>query len=463
MIQKSLVTATLLKRKRTAFLKGSAFHRVVDPVTGLDTDKIKGLVHRHYGDKYKWWHRVTDKLISVPSPLRAAASLKLTSATKAIMEELAMVFTSTNGAWEEWLCVQVGCGKAHGVSFAKAAEHAASVMHCTERLKARSTMRQSKGKMNLLVVKKEFGMENQRMLEAWAGFDLRDDIRALNPGERQYTFKARPSGTRGKSPYENQQGMEGIREANFGVLVKEGPGGGGERTVKSKETVRTELGGVATARWALMAYVAMSEEWKAMVMASRTAEAVAAVAEVVRTYLRRHMSTCTGGWRGYKTASTWRYQALGAEKAESKTGWEVEQAKVCFNRKVMFKGKSPYENQQGMEGIREANFGVLMEEGPGGGERTVKSKETVRTEQGGVATARWALMAYVAMSEEWKAMVMASRTAEAVAAVAEVVRTYLRRHMSTCTGGWRGYKTASTWRYQALGAEKAGSWKSGAD
>ncbi|CAI5470727.1 unnamed protein product [Closterium sp. Yama58-4] len=62
MIWKSLVTATLLKRKRSAFLEGSAFHRVVDPITGSDTDKIKGLVYRHPGDKYKWWHRVTDKI-----------------------------------------------------------------------------------------------------------------------------------------------------------------------------------------------------------------------------------------------------------------------------------------------------------------------------------------------------------------------------------------------------------------
>ncbi|CAI5525270.1 unnamed protein product [Closterium sp. Naga37s-1] len=156
MIRKSLVTATLLKHKRTAFLEGSAFHRVVDPVTGSDTDKIKGLVYRHPGDKSLL--PLAIHLISVPSPLQEAASLKLTSATKAIMDDPAMVFTSTNGAREEWLCVQEGCEKAHGVSFAKAAEHAALVMHCTERLKAGSATRQSKGKMNLLAVKKEFGM-----------------------------------------------------------------------------------------------------------------------------------------------------------------------------------------------------------------------------------------------------------------------------------------------------------------
>ncbi|CAI5493332.1 unnamed protein product [Closterium sp. Naga37s-1] len=200
MVRKSLVTATLLKRKRTAFLEGVAFHRVVDPVTGSDTDKIKGLVFRHPGDKYKWWHKVSDKihgtdlLVSFPAltcsfcngmhmscfhddyvterqdiftrwnlPLERvhemnAASLKLTSATKAIMEDPAMVFTSTSGIREEWLCVQEGCEKAHGVSFAQAAEHAASVRHCTERLKAGSATRRSKGKLNLLAVRKEFGM-----------------------------------------------------------------------------------------------------------------------------------------------------------------------------------------------------------------------------------------------------------------------------------------------------------------
>ncbi|CAI5531162.1 unnamed protein product [Closterium sp. Naga37s-1] len=159
MVRKSLVTATLLKRKRTAFLEGSAFHRVVDPVTGSDTDKIKGLVFCHPGDK-QWWLRVDrqKRLTSVLLPFRAAASLKLTPATKAIMEDPAMVLTSTNGVREEWLCVQEGCEKAHGVTFAQAAEHAASVRHCTERLKAGSATRQSKGKLNLLAVGKAFGM-----------------------------------------------------------------------------------------------------------------------------------------------------------------------------------------------------------------------------------------------------------------------------------------------------------------
>ncbi|CAI7807290.1 unnamed protein product [Closterium sp. NIES-53] len=51
-VHESLVVAKLQKRGRSAFLQGAGFHRVVDPVLGLDTDKTRGLVLPHLGDKY---------------------------------------------------------------------------------------------------------------------------------------------------------------------------------------------------------------------------------------------------------------------------------------------------------------------------------------------------------------------------------------------------------------------------
>ncbi|CAI5988815.1 unnamed protein product [Closterium sp. NIES-64] len=131
-----------------------------------------------------------------------------------------------------------------------------------------------------------------------------------------------------------------------------------------------------------------------------------------------------GGSQRWKAAVEAFWESPYAELPEPKTSWEVEQAMVCFNRKVMFKGKSLYGNQQGTEEIGTASFGVLVEEGPGR-ERVVKSKETLRTELGGIVAARWALMAYAAMLEEWKTMVTASKSAEAVAAAADVVRSFL--------------------------------------
>ncbi|CAI5505060.1 unnamed protein product [Closterium sp. Naga37s-1] len=156
MIRKNPVTAMLLKRGRTSFLDGSAFHRVLDPVSGSDTDKIKGLVFRHPGDK--WSQQQTSRLTSVSFPPRAAASMKLSSAMKTLLADPAMAFISTGGVREEWLCAQEDCGKAHDTSFEKAVEHVQSVRHGTGLLKAGAATRLSKGKQNLAHVKKEFGL-----------------------------------------------------------------------------------------------------------------------------------------------------------------------------------------------------------------------------------------------------------------------------------------------------------------
>ncbi|CAI5505855.1 unnamed protein product [Closterium sp. Naga37s-1] len=155
MVRKNLVTALLMKRGRTAFREGSAFHRVLDPVSGSDTYKIRGLVYRHPGDK--WLQQRTSELISVPPPPRAAASLKLSAATKTMMADPAIALTSVGGVREEWTCVQEECGKAHDTNFEQAVEHAQSVRHCTGLLKAGAAMRQSRGEQCLADVWKEYG------------------------------------------------------------------------------------------------------------------------------------------------------------------------------------------------------------------------------------------------------------------------------------------------------------------
>ncbi|CAI5497744.1 unnamed protein product [Closterium sp. Naga37s-1] len=201
MVYEYLVTAVLEKRGRTPFLSGSAFHRVVDPVTGADTDKIRGLVKGHPGDKYRWWHLLTDSvhhrqlLVHFPSlscdfcngmhmtkfhddyvterqenigkwnltleRLHAinAASLPLDARVKKILRDPALVLISTGGSREDWLCVQEACGKVHGSSFSQALVHVKSVQHCTALLQGGSASRRSRGKMNLIPVRKEFGLQ----------------------------------------------------------------------------------------------------------------------------------------------------------------------------------------------------------------------------------------------------------------------------------------------------------------
>ncbi|CAI5529580.1 unnamed protein product [Closterium sp. Naga37s-1] len=122
MVYEYLVKTVLEKRGRTPFLSGAAFHRVVDPVTGADTDKIRDV-------------RV-----------------------KKILLDPAVVLVSTGGRREDWLCVQEACGKAHGSSFTQALAHVKSVQHCTAILQGDAASRKSRGKMNFLPIRKEFGL-----------------------------------------------------------------------------------------------------------------------------------------------------------------------------------------------------------------------------------------------------------------------------------------------------------------
>ncbi|CAI5507563.1 unnamed protein product [Closterium sp. Naga37s-1] len=46
LVRKMLTEVVLLKKGKPAFSKGVAFHRVQDPVTGIDTDKIRGAATR---------------------------------------------------------------------------------------------------------------------------------------------------------------------------------------------------------------------------------------------------------------------------------------------------------------------------------------------------------------------------------------------------------------------------------
>ncbi|CAI5953130.1 unnamed protein product [Closterium sp. NIES-64] len=229
MIKKNLVSALLLKRGRTAFREGLAFHRVLDPVSGSDTDKIKGLVFQHQGDKRL--HQRASMLSSVRPFPRAAASMKLSPALKILLADPAIALVSSGGAREEWVCAQEDCEKAHGSSFEKAVEHVQSIRHVeggeepfrlvAAYLPAQACNRakfhkvhlepfvlaqpQSKhmvlvGDLNMIAdpdLDKSSGVgsgrENQRFLEAWRTHDLRDAFRVLHPTEREYTFKDRAS------------------------------------------------------------------------------------------------------------------------------------------------------------------------------------------------------------------------------------------------------------------------------
>ncbi|CAI5520466.1 unnamed protein product [Closterium sp. Naga37s-1] len=121
LIRHLLVVSKLVKRGRSAFASGFGFHRTVDPVTGLDTDRI-----------------------------RASALMKR------ILKDPAVVLTSTGGVREEWVCVQTVCEKAQGNRFEQAAAHVASAKHKGGLKTDGTATRASKHSQKLAAFKREF-------------------------------------------------------------------------------------------------------------------------------------------------------------------------------------------------------------------------------------------------------------------------------------------------------------------
>ncbi|CAI5524253.1 unnamed protein product [Closterium sp. Naga37s-1] len=199
-IRKFLVMVWLVKRGKPPFKEGYGFHRVQDLVTGMDMDKVKGLLVQHENDPYRWRHFILDPamngkklLLHFPSlncdycnghhmthyhddyvtdrqaniakwnltvkrihEVNAAASLKVTYSQEAILLDPALVLTSTGGSREEWICVLEAYGKAHSNNLELAAAHVASVHHTTNLTTAGAATRISKGAINVTALKEEF-------------------------------------------------------------------------------------------------------------------------------------------------------------------------------------------------------------------------------------------------------------------------------------------------------------------
>ncbi|CAI5950036.1 unnamed protein product [Closterium sp. NIES-64] len=163
-----MLMAPLKKKKKSVFKEGLCFHRAVNSVTGLDMDRVKGLVFAHEGDLYRWKHFIENPLnkeeillIHYPSlkcSLCGAAATTASDTTKIILKDPSLVLISTSGNREEWVCLQDSCDKAHGSSFGQAAHHALSQRHRHGAPKGGESLRLLKGKINLKHLKKDYGV-----------------------------------------------------------------------------------------------------------------------------------------------------------------------------------------------------------------------------------------------------------------------------------------------------------------
>ncbi|CAI7761007.1 unnamed protein product [Closterium sp. NIES-53] len=195
MLHEALAISPLKICKRPAFKEGFHFHRVVHPVSGLDTDRVKGLVVAHENDQFRWLHWFESPIspgakIMVHYPALKCSlcggmhfvhnhndfiterqnNISKWNLTVGRIQELngrdgvsylpdpALVLVSTAGNREEWVCLLECCEKAKGSSFEQAAHHALSQRHRGGLGKQGAATRVLKDKLNLRVLRKEYGI-----------------------------------------------------------------------------------------------------------------------------------------------------------------------------------------------------------------------------------------------------------------------------------------------------------------
>ncbi|CAI6001254.1 unnamed protein product [Closterium sp. NIES-64] len=185
-VYESLAVAKLQKRGRPAFQQGAGFHRVVDPVSGLDTDKIRGLdtdkirgldtdkirgldtdkirgldtdargmvphpgdargMVPHPGDKYRWRHVVED-------PLTDASYL---------VHYPSLPCRFCQGPHMDKLHDESAANVRPGIPFAQAAAHISSFSHDAALGTAGVATRATKAKQALQAAKKLYGIRAEK-------------------------------------------------------------------------------------------------------------------------------------------------------------------------------------------------------------------------------------------------------------------------------------------------------------
>ncbi|CAI5461851.1 unnamed protein product [Closterium sp. Yama58-4] len=106
---------------------------------------------------------------------------------------------------------------------------------------------------------------------------------------------------------------------------------------------------------------------------------------------------------------------------EPENRWEVERERLAFNRRIPFRGASPFGNQKGSACLLDLTMGDLIWRRPDGS-RGLKDEGTLVNELGSVEAAKLALKAFGAAPARWRELVLEPLTSEEFAAKVPLLR-----------------------------------------
>ncbi|CAI5988191.1 unnamed protein product [Closterium sp. NIES-64] len=134
--------------------------------------------------------------------------------------------------------------------------------------------------------------------------------------------------------------------------------------------------------------------------------------------LLKHWTEGSKRWKGM-LQSFWKSPFCVTPEPENR--WEVEREQLAFNRRIPFRGASPFGNQKGSARLLGLTMGDLIWR-RADGSRGLKDKEALASELGSAEAAKLALKAFGAAPARWREQLLETLTSEEIATKAPLLR-----------------------------------------
>ncbi|CAI5983619.1 unnamed protein product [Closterium sp. NIES-65] len=170
LIRRLLVVSKLVKRGRSTFASGFGFHRTVDPVSGLDTDRIRGLFVPHADDEYRWRTFVEDPTTGKRYLLHYPSLTCDFCGGQHMTRYHDRYVTPKQDHFNNWNVTvkKAGCEKAQGIHFEQASSHIVSARHKEGLRKESSATRVGTFPQKMISFKKEL----LAVVVRWGGLEF---------------------------------------------------------------------------------------------------------------------------------------------------------------------------------------------------------------------------------------------------------------------------------------------------
>ncbi|CAI7888448.1 unnamed protein product [Closterium sp. NIES-54] len=377
LIHHLLVVSKLVKHGRSAFAGGFGFHRNVDPVTGLDTDRIRGLIVPHAADEYRWRSALSDD--HGPGLWRLQAPQSGGEGFKNIISAVVDAQASQQDRGLERLVTNLR---------ASMRAHVAE-----ERKRVRATMEHMERKVDGLRWRVMADSSSQALCEELAQIyapphDIWTKVKRLC---HNFLSGGKALLDRHFTLWSHELSCRGRKEGGLGVI---------DLKHRIDSTVIQNLGKALAEQEPLRNWI-----WERAACFPLGLATIYTHPSVLKHWL--------GGGARWKAAVKAPWDSKIVVIGDPAHRWDADEEQLIFSHKIFFPGKSPFGNQAGSHCLKGVRLGDLVTKDRDGS-RTLKSESALEHELGGTEQRKWALQAWDATPQRWKDLLLRQLTAEEI-------------------------------------------------